>query len=71
MRNPQSIHVVSTIRYRLGVSECGMAIELQHVPFGFVTPEREAGQGKGWNGVLERTRRSAEAHRLISRYFSF
>jgi uncharacterized protein YndB with AHSA1/START domain len=52
----------SNVQYRLSQVEGGTLIKFQHLGFGFVPPEHKAGMNKGWNWVLERTRRAAEAH---------
>jgi hypothetical protein len=52
----------SNVQYRLSESDGGTLITFHHIAFGFVTPEHRAGAGKGWNWILERTRRAAEAH---------
>jgi hypothetical protein len=66
-----SLLVVSNVQCRLGESDGGTLIKFQRVTFGVASAAPMASAANGWDGILDRTRRSAEAHSLISRYFSF
>jgi hypothetical protein len=57
-----SFPFLSNVQYRLSEVEGGTLIKFHHIGLGFPTSEHRAGMGKGWNWILERTRRHAEAH---------
>jgi len=63
--------VVSTRQYRLGGSGYGTLIKVPPAALATATAVEGIGAGKGWSRILERTRGRAEAHSLLSRYFSF
>lgn len=62
--------VVSNMQYRLSESDGRTLVRVQPALSDSAAAAQKAGADKGWNRILERTRRSAEAHSLISRYFS-
>jgi len=63
--------VVSNVQCRLSKSRGETMVKSQRVSFTLRLAGHPADQGTGWSGILQRTRRSAEAHCRISRYFSF
>ena len=65
--------VVSNVRYRLSDSGSGKLIEFKSGPIASAAAKPKAGLAvdQFLNSILERTRRSAEARSLMSRYFSF
>ncbi len=65
--------VVSNVRYRLSDSGSGKLVEFKNRPITPATAKSQAGLAvdQFLNSILERTRRSAEARSLMSRYFSF
>ena len=71
MTVPPSFLVVSNVRYRFSESDGGRLIQLTNIPSVSIPAVPKARIGKGLNSILERTRRTAEARSLISRYFAF
>jgi uncharacterized protein YndB with AHSA1/START domain len=57
-----SFPFVSNVQYRLSEVDGGTLITFHHIGLGLVTAEQKAGMDKGWNWIIERTRRAAEAH---------
>lgn len=55
-----SYPLVSNIQYRLSESNGGTLIQFRHTALGFIGEEHKKGVAKGWNFILERTRKSAE-----------
>jgi hypothetical protein len=71
MPSAPSFLIVSNVQYRLSESGGGRLIRSQPAHFDSVSFNPGAGATTGWERILERTRCNAEAHSLMSRYFSF
>src|SRR3982074_158551 len=56
-----SFPFVSNVQYRLSEVDGGTLIAFRHTALGFASDEHRAGMNKGWNLMLERVRRQAEA----------
>jgi len=65
------LFAISIVPYRLGTSRGQAVVSFQQVSCGFPPAVRQTAQSTGWNRILDRTRRRAEARRAISRYISF
>jgi Activator of Hsp90 ATPase homolog 1-like protein len=52
---------VSNVQYRLKEVDGGTSIAFRHTALGFIQDEHRSGVGKGWNWMLERIRKAAEA----------
>jgi hypothetical protein len=50
----------SNVQYRLSEKDGGTLISFRHSAFGLITPDHKTGVNKGWNWMLERTRKRAE-----------
>ncbi|MGA7914017.1 MAG: SRPBCC domain-containing protein [Candidatus Acidiferrales bacterium] len=59
-----SFAVVSNLQYRLAEADGGTLITFRHTVLGFVPDELKGKMGTGWNWILERTRKRAEAPRV-------
>ncbi len=50
----------SNVQYRLSEKDGGTLISFRHSAFGLITRDHKTGVNKGWNWMLERTRKRAE-----------
>jgi hypothetical protein len=55
---------VSNLQYRLSEANGVTLITFRHSVLGFLPDDYKENMGKGWNWILERTRRRAEASRV-------
>jgi hypothetical protein len=65
------VHPILNLQYRLSGQDGCTSIKVRLMPLFSVTVGQNTGAGEDLDWILERTRRSAEAHSLLSRYFSF
>jgi uncharacterized protein YndB with AHSA1/START domain len=61
-----SAPIVSNVQYRLTETEGGTLISFRHTALGFIPDDYREGVGKGWQFMLERVRKSAEASRTAA-----
>jgi hypothetical protein len=66
-----SLLLVSNMQYRLSGHSGDALVRVAHSPFALSPSNHFAAMSPAFNSILERTRRSAEARSLMSRYFSF
>jgi hypothetical protein len=59
-----SFAVASNLQYRLSESDGGTLITFRHTVLGFLPDEYKENMGKGWNWILDRTRKRAESPRV-------
>ena len=57
-----SFPFLSNIQYRLTEADGGTLITFHHLALGYVQSETRLGVNKGWNWILERTRKHAEGN---------
>jgi Activator of Hsp90 ATPase homolog 1-like protein len=61
-----SFPVVNNLQYRLTEVDGGTLITFRHTALGFISDDHKQGMPKGWELLLARVRRTAEASRLGS-----
>jgi uncharacterized protein YndB with AHSA1/START domain len=52
---------ISNVQYRLSEADGGTLISFRHTALGFIDDQHREGVGKGWDAMLERVRKHAEA----------
>jgi hypothetical protein len=57
-----SYPLVSNVQYRLSEANGGTKIAFRHTALGFIQDDHKGGVNQGWNWMLERTRKAAEAY---------
>ena len=58
-----SYPLISNVQYRLSEIDGGTLIAFRHTALGFIEDKHRQGVSNGWNNILERVRKHAEAQR--------